>query len=153
MSFIFAWALLLPSQSSWIKHIFIHLDSTPQWMRQASFDAWNCSSPMPGCMCVFVNDKTLNALLRCSGCILRPLSHYVVVYSAPAHTASGRTQSLHLKKLSSSVFPVRVESQLQSNKVSRTARGPRGGFWVLKNARREKKVFSLARNPDARKQW
>lgn len=129
------------SSSTWTQH-------PSEWGKQALMHE---TAPLPcldACVCI-----TLNALLCCSGCILPPLCHYVVVYSAPAHTASGRTQSLHLKKLSSSVFPVRVESQLQSNKVSRTARRPQGGFWVLKNARREKKVFSFARTPDARKQW
>lgn len=60
------------------------------------------------------------------------------------HTASGHTQSLHFKD-STPLFcyTVSVESQLHSNKISRTGGGLRGVFWVLNNVRREEKILLL----------
>lgn len=67
-----------------------------------------------------------------------------VVHIAPAHTASRHTQSLHFKD-STPLFcyPVRVESQLHSNKISRTGRGRGGVFSGLNNGKKEEKKRTL----------
>lgn len=90
-------------------------------------------------MCMNLNVYCVTAyvyklLLRCAA----------VVWTAPAHTASGQIQSLHFKD-STPLFcqSVRIESQLHSNKISRTGSGRRGVFWELNNARREEKVLQF----------
>ena len=69
---------------------------------------------------------------------------YGCAYSSSTHTASGHTQSLHFKD-STPLFcyTVIVESQLHSNKISRTGGGRRGVFWVLNNVRRREKILLL----------
>lgn len=107
-------------------------------MNQANKHA---SCRKPGCLRVWEYVKLWIFVLY-SGCTLRP-----VAYSAPVHTASRQTQSLHPKNLSSYVSLVRVESQLLSNRVSRRARGWRGGFWVLKQFKKGEKSSFVGQQP------
>lgn len=65
-----------------------------------------------------------------------------VVSTTPPHSASRQTQSFHFKD-STPLFCQRSglsQTRVESNKISRTARGQRGVFWELNNARKEEKV-------------
>lgn len=79
-----------------------------------------------------------------SRCMLRGRAYIGSVTTQcvePLHTLpAGETQSLHFKDSTTlSCYSVKSESQLHSNKTSRTGSRRRGGFWELNNARTEDK--------------